>query len=296
VWNLELGSIPARFHFTKPLGTRRAPPCDAMKTNSTLPVASQLMRQRRVLLKQIEAWLETPMLLLGFVWLVLLIIEFTRGLNRTLEVVGTVIWAIFVFDFALKFSLAPHKRAYLRGNWLTLLALLIPALRLFRIVRAVRVLQAARAARGLRLVRVLTSLNRGMKALSHTMGRRGFGYVLTLSFIVMLVGAAGMHTFEGEKLNTYGEALWWTAMLMTTLGSEYWPQSAEGRLLCFALALYAFGVFGYVTATLATFFIGRDAQNEDEISSTQTLEELRREIQHLREEVRALSQQTTKGQ
>ena len=32
----------------------------------------------------------------------------------------------------------------------------------------------------------------------------------------------------------------------------------EGRILCFILVLYAFSVFGYVTATLATFFVGRD--------------------------------------
>jgi voltage-gated potassium channel len=42
-----------------------------------------------------------------------------------------------------------------------------------------------------------------------------------------------------------------------TLGSEYWPHSAEGRVLCFMLALYAFTIFGYVTATLATFFLDR---------------------------------------
>jgi voltage-gated potassium channel len=27
--------------------------------------------------------------------------------------------------------------------------------------------------------------------------------------------------------------------------------------------LYAFGVFGYMTATLATFFVGRDAENDE---------------------------------
>ncbi len=29
------------------------------------------------------------------------------------------------------------------------------------------------------------------------------------------------------------------------LGSEYWPQTVEGRVLCLLLAFYAFGVFGY---------------------------------------------------
>ena len=59
-------------------------------------------------------------------------------------------------------------------------------------------------------------------------------------------------------IHDYGTALWWTAMLMTTMGSAYWPQTGEGRILCVLLALYAFAVFGYVTATLATFFVSRD--------------------------------------
>jgi len=37
----------------------------------------------------------------------------------------------------------------------------------------------------------------------------------------------------------------------------------RGRILCFLLSLYGFAVLGYVTATLATFFIGRDAENEE---------------------------------
>jgi voltage-gated potassium channel len=72
--------------------------------------------------------------------------------------------------------------------------------------------------------------------------------------------------FDGG-LRTYGDALWWTAMMITTIGSGYFPRSAEGRVLCFLLALYWFAVFGYVTATLATFFVGRDAaSNESELA------------------------------
>jgi voltage-gated potassium channel len=92
-------------------------------------------------------------------------------------------------------------------------------------------------------------------------------------------------------LNDYGTALWWTAMVMTTMGSDYWPQTAEGRVLCMLLALYAFAVFGYVTAMLATFFIGRDAENaEAELAGAQAIEALRVDVAALRSEVQALSQ------
>ena len=232
------------------------------------------------------------MLVLGFVWLPLLVCELIWNLSPALELAGTIIWVIFIVDFALKFLLAPDKTDYLKASWLTALSLLVPALRVFRIFRVFRILRAARAARGLRLFRVLTSLNRGMKALGASFGRRGFGYVVALTVIVILAGAAGMLAFENEVeggIKTYGDALWWTAMMMTTIGSEYFPQTAEGRILCFVLALYAFAVFGYVTATLATFFVGRDAENADsEMVGAADIKALRGEIALLREEIKLL--------
>ena len=102
-----------------------------------------------------------------------------------------------------------------------------------------------------------------------------------------------MYAFENEAeggLTTYGEALWWTAMIMTTMGSAYWPQTPEGRVLCFLLALYSFAVFGYVTATLATFFVGRDAEDERaEVAGAAQVERLREEVTALREELRAFA-------
>lgn len=257
--------------------------------------------ERRELLGRLEDWLETPMLVLGFVWLALLVLEFTRGLSPGLEAAGTVIWAVFILDFLLKFILAPDKSDYLKANWLTALALAVPALRVFRIFRVVRVLRAARAARGLRLFRVVSSLNRGMRALGATMRRRGFGYVLALTFIVALSGAAGIYAFEnelpgGQGLHSYGEALWWTAMVMTTMGSDHFPRTTEGRVLCFALAVYAFAVFGYVTATLATFFVGRDAEDEGaEVAGAAQVESLRAEVTALRAELRAFARGETPG-
>lgn len=264
------------------------------------PDAKRALREeRRQVLERLEGWLETPMLVLGFVWLALMLWEYVWGVGPLLETTVNVIWIIFIFDFAVKFVLAPDKTDYLKANWLTAVALVVPALRVFRIFRVVRVLRAARAARGLRLVRVVTSLNRGMKALGASMGRRGFGYVVALSLVVTLAGAAGMYAFENEVeggLTTYGEALWWTAMLLTSLGSEYWPKTAEGRVLCFLLSLYGFAVFGYVTATLATFFIGRDAEDaEAEVAGVAQIESLRAEVESLRAELRSFMRREVAG-
>ena len=259
------------------------------------PEKKLINEERAEALEQLEGWLETPMLVLGIAWLVLFIVEVVWGLSPLLEAFGTLIWVAFIFDFVLRLALAPNKVAYLKSNWLTAISLVIPALRIFRITRVVRLLRAARATRGFRLVRVVSSLNRGMRALGRSMGRRGFGYVVALTLAVTLVGAAGMLAFESEVsaeggLHNYGTALWWTAMLMTTMGSDYWPQTLEGRVLALMLSIYAFAVFGYVTATLATFFIGRDAENKDaELAGAASIEALRAEIAELRADIRALS-------
>jgi voltage-gated potassium channel len=87
------------------------------------------------LLQQVEEWLETPMLVLGFAWLVLWVLDLIWGLNPLLQVISNVIWIIFTVDFVVTFTLASHKLVYLTHNWLTVISLAVPALRVFRIVR-----------------------------------------------------------------------------------------------------------------------------------------------------------------
>lgn len=265
--------------------------------NQSTAEKQALNQERYEILQQLEDWLDMPLLVLGFAWLVLFVIELIWGLSPLLEVLGWVIWLIFILNFTVEFILAPRKIAYLKSNWLTAISLLVPALRVFRSARLLRLLRTARATRGLKLFRAIARTNRGMRSLGASLGRRGFGYVVALTLIITLVGAAGMYAFEsntpdGRGLNDYGSALWWTAMIMTTLGSEYWPQTPEGRVLCFILALYAFAVFGYLTAVIATFFVGRDAEDDEaEIAGGKSIAALHAEIKALRTEIQGLSRQ-----
>lgn len=221
--------------------------------------------ERTRLLVQLEQMLEKPMIVLSLAWVVLAVIELMSGLSPAAEALTTAIWIAFILDFVLKLFLAPKKRVFLRRNWISALSLLLPAFRLLRIARIARAARLARVTRGLRLAKFLGSMNRGMRALRRSLRRHGFGYVIALTLFVMFAGAAGIMSFESEGTNaevfsTYSASLWWTAMLMTTLGSEYWPRTGAGRILTLILSLYSFAVFGYITATLASFFIDRDAE------------------------------------
>jgi voltage-gated potassium channel len=228
---------------------------------------SNLRRERWKLTAQVVRLLELPMLVMSGVWSVLLILEFTRGLSGPLQTLTDVIWVAFVGQFVLEFSVVPDKRLYLRKHWVTALSLTLPAFRLLRLMRVARFASGAAAARGVRLARLLGTVNRGMRGLTLGFRRRGLGYVVLLTALVALTGAAGIYRFEldapgGPLFSDYGTALWWTAMLLTTMGSEAWPRTSEGRVLCLLLAIYAFAVFGYVTAAIAAYFVGKDKNAE----------------------------------
>lgn len=243
---------------------------------------SDIKNKRKRLLHSVERFLDGPMIFLGFVWLVLLVIELVWGINKVLEYVAFGIWGIFIIDFLITFSLAPEKIFFLKKNWLTAISLFIPALRVFRVFRFARLL---RGLRGIRLVRIVSSFNRSMRSVGKTMQRRGFGYVMIITLIVIFAGAAGMYALENPNpgFTSYWLALWWTAMQVITAGNGFNPMTPEGRMLAFLITIFGYSIFGYVTATFATYFIGRDAEEKDApIAGSREIEELKSEIIALR--------------
>ena len=290
----------------------KEPPTSPKLDGSVHPdhVSRRLHEQRHELLTHVTEMLQRPMLFLSFVWVALLIIQFTEGADRIVIDAGYVIWALFILQFLVEFTIAPVKSRYLEEHWITAVSLLVPALRLGRLVRVIRLLQEAPVARSLTLVTVLGSTNRGMRAARNLMGRRGVGYVVALSALVILIGAAGMLQFEsasalrqagfreaaasGVGLHNYADAIWYTAMVLTTIGSAYWPYTAEGRILTLGLALYGMGTLGYMTAILASYFVGQDtatgqtAAPADEAEKSE-IGKLHDEIHSLREQIAGLA-------
>lgn len=233
-----------------------------------------LKEERWGLLQEVNAFLDRPLIALSFTWLILMILDFTEGLSPILMTVFNIIWGLFILDFGLELWIAPNRLEYVKRNWLTAISIMLPAFRVLQAFRAFQFLRLARFGSSVSLMRLVTSIRRGMGAINQTLGKRGFGYVIALTTIVVFAGAAGMAHFENQEtlrqagytnihgFRSYGDALWWTAMIMTTMGSEYWPKTPEGRLLCWILALYSFTVFGYITATLASHFIQNDQETD----------------------------------
>jgi voltage-gated potassium channel len=235
----------------------------------TVSHVAAVQRQRWKLLLQIHDLIEKPMVALGACWLALVIVDLAYGLTPGLSIANSIIWIIFLVDAALEFIIAPSKLGFIRRHWITLLAVALPAV---RIVGAFRAFGALRFARSVQLIRLLSSMNRNLRVWRSYMISGRVAAVIAVTTAVVFAGAAGMYSFEKPQalqqagvsgapgLRSYPEALWWTAMIITTMGTDYWPKTPEGRVLCFLLAVYAFSVFGYITASLASFFVGRTRQ------------------------------------
>lgn len=253
----------------------------------------KIVRERHRLLTRVSKAMLKPMIVLSFVWLALIVVSLTRGLSPFFEGLSYAIWGLFGLQFLVEWFIAPRKMRYLRRQWITAISLVVPAIRILSVFRVIRLLSVAR---GAQLLRVLGGANRGMRALGRVMDRRGVGYVLLLTLIVALAGAAGVYYFERNlpdtRVDSFASAFWWTAMTLTTMGTDFFPMSGEGRVLSLVLAIYGFAIFGYLTATVASYFVARDAGEHDgELAGAKQLEAVRKELALVREELTQLRHQ-----
>ncbi|HLV79843.1 MAG TPA: ion channel [Chthonomonadaceae bacterium] len=271
--------------------------------------AHAVKEQRYELLEHVQTLLARPMILLAFLWLALMVYNLIAApLSRFLNTLWYLIWGLFVLQFVIEFTIAPHKLDYLKHHWLTLVSLILPAFRFLQAFRIIALI-TAHGAEGISLVSVLTSLNRGMRATRQGLGHRGIGYVVALTVLVIFVGGAGMYAFENPKalrqaglgtvaqagggLHNYGDAIWFTGMILTTIGSDYFPQTAYGRILCFLLSVYGLSVFGYITASVASLFVGKDTGVEQNAQKAATDAKESPDLAALREEIAGLRTQIT---
>lgn len=110
------------------------------------------------------------MFVLAIIWLYLFLLEMFSGLSETQQTLIFVIWILFIIEFFIKLVVAPRKLQYIKNSWITIIALIIPALRVFRIFNAIRILRSVRVINSTTIIRAVTSGKRFFGALQEAQG------------------------------------------------------------------------------------------------------------------------------
>ncbi len=204
-----------------------------------------------------------PFSVLAFIWLIVLAAPLVVRLPQPVAVVfgvaDSLIWAAFIAEYAIKISLSPSRAYFFKHHLVYLLVVVLPVLQPLQLANAI-----ALARIGAILV---YSLTRAHKIFSH----KGVHFVLLSSVGILLVGAALEVQLErnapGSNIHSYGAALWWAIVTVTTVGyGDKYPVTVGGRVVAVVLMIVGISLIGVVTATVASYFVEESAdRNKSEM-------------------------------
>lgn len=230
-----------------------------------------------------ERWVrrtDGPLLVLAVVLLGVLLLPTVVALNDegwlAVNVTSGAIWLAFTVDYGARLYLSPRRWEFVRRHPLDLLVIVLPLLRPLRALRLLRLL---------RVGSVVGIVNRRGQRSLHA---RVSAYVA--ASVVVVLGASAVLMLEAESgsedanITNLGDALWWAATTVTTVGyGDRYPTTGIGRLIAVALMLVGIALLGVVTATIAAWFVDRLREVEETAENTETtLQQVLAELREVR--------------
>lgn len=194
-----------------------------------------------------ERWSTVPLAILALAYLGLYSVEVLGHLPPAIffdfVVVSDIIWAIFIIDFVVRFTLSPAKVPFLKRNAIELVALILPFFRAFRMFRVIIALGF--------LSRVGKSLNARINIY--------VGVILPLLIYVCALGVYDAeHKAPGANILNFGDSIWWAFVTICTIGyGDYYPVTFEGRAIAVLLMVAGLAFISVITVSVATMFLNR---------------------------------------
>ncbi|WP_083889137.1 potassium channel family protein [Nocardia pneumoniae] len=192
----------------------------------------------------------------------------SHELDAWLTRVDVAIWVVFAADFAIRLWLSTNRWRFVRTHPLELLIVLLPPFRPVRLVRAALLL--------------IDTVNR------RTVTRARMAvFVATSSALVILLCSLAFfdaeYGVEDSKIDSFGDALWWAMVSVTTVGyGDIYPVTTEGRFASLILMTFGIGLISFAIGTTTSWVM-------DQLRSVEkSAERADIEIGILAEEVRAL--------
>ncbi|KHL00304.1 potassium channel family protein [Sinomonas humi] len=215
--------------------------------------------------ERLDGFLNPPMTLAGAAIALVIVCEVVAPpgpWGPALWAIAAALYAMILLDFASKLALSRDRAAYLRTHWPDAVFAVLPVLRPLTYLRRLHIY---------RLVESLFALlfgrhpdGRAARLGVRILKRRQLGKLMLSTLMLTLIFAELFYLAEinakGSQITSFGGALWFTASYITTVGSEVYPVTFAGRVVGWALMIYAVTVFTYLAASLASVMVGGDSE------------------------------------
>lgn len=167
------------------------------------------------------------------------------NLQTMLTLVSWTVWTAFGIDYGIRIVLADDRLEYVLDHWYDAALIALPLLRPLRLLRLVA------------LWRILD------RSASNSLSGRTLVYVAGAAVAAVGLGALAVLDAErgapGANISTFGDAIWWAATTVTTVGyGDFFPVTTQGRYVAAVLMIIGIGMVGAVTAAVATTLLTRD--------------------------------------
>jgi len=186
-----------------------------------------------------------PMAVLGLIYLAAYSFQVVNRENDTLvgqlEVLSLIILIVFAADVIFRFLLSKDSIKFIRSNWLEILSLALPFLRVLRVFRFVIAI-------------------RGMKGFFQSRMNATGAYVLLLVPLTWFTGAVAVLDAESTNPNALitnlRDALWWSLSTITTVGyGDRYPTTLEGELVAGVLMITGIALFSAGAGIFASWIL-----------------------------------------
>ena len=198
--------------------------------------------------------------ILSLVIMALLLLPLSPATHETLRLYDNIICGIFLLDFALSLAGShPRREYFVRGRgWIDLLGSIpsfgaVPAFGLFRLFRLFRLARIARLLQGQKKKDLIEDI-------LHNRSQYATFITLTLAMLVLVSSSLLVLQFESRSpdanITTGGDALWWSAVTITTVGyGDFYPVTTLGRLTGLYVMIAGVGIIGALASILASLLV-----------------------------------------
>jgi voltage-gated potassium channel len=183
-----------------------------------------------------------PLASLALVYLAAYSLEVTNSgdaIGKIASSISTLIWFTFAMDLLVRLVTASGIGSFFKLNWLEVLTLTLPFIRVLRVFRSIIAL-------------------RGLKGFTRDRLHATGIYIAFLLPFVWYSGAVAVLDAESNNpeasISNLKEALWWSLTTITTVGyGDKYPTTLEGQLVAAALMLTGIALFSAAAGMFASW-------------------------------------------